>query len=223
MRASPPVPGRSIKGKVPPHAGSASCALADFSLVNERECKISPEQMFRQPGSSGEKAPSFPAAPFLRSRRSLARSRLPGLPARPDDLIPGMFAITLRVTQPFFKKIKKYKLLLCEIKVTISGASGNWRRKMEQQQLHNFKVFFNNDISSSSPPQSFKHQIKTMGSMAVFQRNNLPKVPHEIPSRQETPYTALFFRSNGNSGRLVFLQAQISSLLNGVCRLCYNV
>lgn len=95
-RAPPPAPGKCMKGRLPPHAQSAPCALAHFSLGNQRGCKISSEQMFRQAGSSAEKAPSsFPAASFLRSRLSPARSRLPGLPARPDDLIPGMFAITL--------------------------------------------------------------------------------------------------------------------------------
>lgn len=190
--------------------------------MDERGCKISPEQMFRQPGSSGEKAPSFPAASFLRSRRSLAPASRAS-PRGPMTSSPACLPLRFELPNHFFLKIKKYKLLLCEIKVTISGASGNWRKKLERQQLHNFKVFFNNDFSSSSPPQSFKHQKKTMGSMAVFQRNNLPKVPHKISSRQETPYTALFFRSNRNSGRLVFLQAQIPSLLNGVCGLCYNV
>lgn len=178
--------------------------------------------MFRQPGSSGEKAPSFPAASALRSRRSLAAAS-GASPRRPMTSSPACLPLRFELPNHFFKKIKKYKLLLCEIKVTISGASGNWRKKLEQQQLHNFKVFFNNDFSSSSPPQSFKHQIKTMGSMAVLQRNNLPEVPHKISSRQETPYTALFFRSNRNSGRLVFPQAQIPPLLNGVCGLCYNV
>lgn len=96
-------------------------------------------------------------------------------------------------------------------------------KKLEQQQLHNFKVVFNNDFSPSSPPQSFKHQIKTMGSVAVFQRNNLPKGPYKISSRQETPYTAFFLRSNRNNTRLVFLLAPSPSVLNGVCGLCYNV
>lgn len=74
-RAPPANPGQAHKRVGGSHSKlsqSAPRALADFSLVNERGCKISPEQMFRRPGSSGEKGPSFPAASSLRFRRSLA-------------------------------------------------------------------------------------------------------------------------------------------------------